>query len=423
MKPERATTAVTRRLIPLFGFFFLSGVLLWVPIEKLFMNEIGFTPQTIGVMAAAYAAMVPLLEVPSGILADRWSRKGVLMIGNLGMFASSLVGGLSTNVATYIAAAMLLAVYFAMQSGTFDAIVYDTVLEETGSSDRFEALIGQVRLAESAALVLGALAGGVLAAATEPRVTYFATLPFLLAALLCLLAFREPVLHQQAESRSLREHVSVTVRTLRHEPRLLPIAALLIISGLVTTTLFEFGPLWLVDGDAGAAAYGPMWAALMAALGVGGLLAGRVRFDSRATKGVVAVTLLGASTVLVLSQSLLLVTLAQVALVALTVTIAIFLTKLLHDGVASDVRSGVASGVGAATWTVFLPFALVFGWVSERWGVHAAGTMLLAVSVIAVPLLLAVVRAGAPTTPDAVADAFPEPQPPTSAPLADRLAA
>jgi predicted MFS family arabinose efflux permease len=310
-----------------------------------------------------------------------------------------------------------------MQSGTFDAIVYDTVLEETGSSDRFEALIGQVRLAESAALVLGALAGGVLAAATEPRVTYFATLPFLLAALLCLLAFREPVLHQQAESRSLREHVSVTVRTLRHEPRLLPIAALLIISGLVTTTLFEFGPLWLVDGDAGAAAYGPMWAALMAALGVGGLLAGRVRFDSRATKGVVAVTLLGASTVLVLSQSLLLVTLAQVALVALTVTIAIFLTKLLHDGVASDVRSGVASGVGAATWTVFLPFALVFGWVSERWGVHAAGTMLLAVSVIAVPLLLAVVRAGAPTTPDAVADAFPEPQPPTSAPLADRLAA
>lgn len=396
MKSGRATTAVTARLIPLYAFFFLGGVLLWVPIEKLFLVEIGFTPQTIGVMAAAYAALVPLLEVPSGILADRWSRKGVLMIGNLGMFGSALVGGLSTNVSTYIAAAMLLSIYFAMQSGTFDAIVYDTVLEETGSSDRFESVIGRARLAESTALVLGALAGGALAAATEPRVTYFATLPFLLAAMACLLAFREPVLHQQAESRSLREHVSVTASTLRHDPRLLPIAALLIISGLVTTTLFEFGPLWLVDGEAGAAAYGPMWAALMAALGVGGLLAGRVRFDSRSTQAVVAMALLGASAVLVLSRSLLLVTAAQVLLVTLTVTLAIFVTKLLHDGVASDIRSGVASGVGAATWTVFLPFALVFGWVSEHWGVHTAGTMLLAVSALAVPLLMAVTRPGAP---------------------------
>ena len=113
-----------------------------MPIEKLFLSEIGFTPQTIGVMAAAYAALVPLLEVVSGVLADRWSRRGVLVIGNLGAFASVLVGGLSSNVWMYVIAAMLLGVYFAMQSGTFDAIVYDTVLEETGSSDRFESVVG-----------------------------------------------------------------------------------------------------------------------------------------------------------------------------------------------------------------------------------------------------------------------------------------
>lgn len=425
MKPDRATTAtraVTRRLIPLFAFFFLGGVLLWVPVEKLFMNEIGFTPQTIGVMAAAYAALVPLLEVPSGILADRWSRKGVLMIGNLGMLGSVLVGGLSANVVTYIAAAMLLSVYFAMQSGTFDAIVYDTVLEETGSSELFESVIGRVRMAESAALVLGALAGGALAAATEPRVTYFATVPFVVASILCLLAFREPVLHQQTESSSLREHVGLTARTLRRDSRLLPVVALLMLAGVVTTAMFEFAPLWLVEGGAGAAAYGPMWAALMAALGLGGLLAGRVRFDAPATQAAVAVLLFGTSAVLILSRSLLLVTAAQVLLVALMVTLTIFLTRLLHDGLSSDVRSGVASGVGAMTWLVFLPFALVFGWVSEHWGVHAAGTMLLAASALAVPLLMAVIRGGAPT-PDAATAPLPEREPPASAPLVDRLAA
>ena len=147
---------VERRLAPLVAAFFFGGVALWVPIEKLFLSEIGFTPQSIGVMAASYAAVVPLLEIPSGLLADRWSRRGVLVIGNVGAFLSVLLGGLSTNVTSYVVAALLLGVYFAMQSGTFDAIVYDTVLEETGASDRFESIVGRVRMAESASLVLGA---------------------------------------------------------------------------------------------------------------------------------------------------------------------------------------------------------------------------------------------------------------------------
>ena len=79
---------VHRRLAPLTAAAFFGGIALWVPVEKLFLAEIGFTPQTIGVMAAAYAAVVPLLEIPSGILADRWSRRGVLLIGNAGMVLS-----------------------------------------------------------------------------------------------------------------------------------------------------------------------------------------------------------------------------------------------------------------------------------------------------------------------------------------------
>lgn len=60
-----------RRLLPLHVAAALLHVGLWVPIEKLFMTEIGFTAATVGVMAAAYAAMVPIVEIPSGILADR----------------------------------------------------------------------------------------------------------------------------------------------------------------------------------------------------------------------------------------------------------------------------------------------------------------------------------------------------------------
>ena len=83
-------------------------------------------------------------------------------------------------------------------------MVYDAVLEETGDSEAFESMLGRVRVVESAALVLGALAGGAVAAATAPRVTYFATLPFLAISSGLLLALREPRLHEKGEIRSFR---------------------------------------------------------------------------------------------------------------------------------------------------------------------------------------------------------------------------
>ena len=86
-------------------------------------------------MAAAYAAVVPLLEVPSGVLADRWSRNRIMVLACVALLASSAIGGLSQNVATYVVAAMVLGAYFALSSGTVDSVVYDTVLEETGSSE------------------------------------------------------------------------------------------------------------------------------------------------------------------------------------------------------------------------------------------------------------------------------------------------
>src|SRR5215831_1595707 len=144
--PEVASTApraLGRRLLPLQIAVGLSGVVFWVPVEKLFMTQIGFTPRSVAVMAAAYAAVVPLLEVPSGILADRWSRNRIMGCAGIALFASTLLGGLSRNVPTYIGAAMMLGVYFALSSGTVDSIVYDVVLEETGSSDQYEAWIGR----------------------------------------------------------------------------------------------------------------------------------------------------------------------------------------------------------------------------------------------------------------------------------------
>lgn len=406
---EPSTATLRTRLLPLYAAVGLQGFMLWVPIEKLFMNEIGFDAAEVGVMAAAYAAFVPLVEVPSGVLADRWSRRGVLAMASVALALTALVGGLSTNVPMYIAGALFLGVYFAMYSGTMDAIVYDTVVEEMGHSTSFARVIGRIRFAESVTLVASSLAGGWIANLTTPRLTYFLTAPFAALSIIALLRFREPRLHKSEEPVPLRRQIAVTYRTLLRNRSLLPTVILAVLTGLIMQTVFEFGPLWLVTLAVPAVAYGPYWAGLVSTLGFGGVVAGRLSFDRRATTGIAAALMLFAAMTLAVSAHVVAVMVAQVALLMFTAIASIHVTRHVHDAVPSTVRSGVASGVGALSWIAFLPFALGAGQVTDTYGVHSTGWMIVAVTAVTGLLWIAVAARRSARPAPATAAAEPEP--------------
>jgi hypothetical protein len=99
-------------------------------------------------------------------------------------------------------------------------------------------------------------------------------------------------------------------------------------------------------------------------------------------------------------------------LVLVVTAMSIPTTGRLHDAVSSTIRAGVASGVGTITWLTFLPFALVFGAVSDRSGVHDAGWTIVAVAILTLVFLVWTVRrvmrspAGIPLEPAFAADQF-----------------
>jgi MFS family permease len=398
-----ALPTLARRLLPLHIGVALQGLILWVPIEKLFMTDIGFDAASVGAMAAAYAAVVPLLEVPSGILADRWSRSWTMILGCVALAVSSLIGGLSQNVITYVIAAMILGVYFAFSSGTVDSIVYDTVLEETGSNELYEKWIGRTRAVESAAFVVSALVGGVLAQYTSARFTYFATVPLVALAIIGFLRFNEPRLHKAAERVSLRSHVALTFRTMITSRAVLRVMFLVAAAGLLAQAVFEFGPLWLVAEAAPAALYGPYWAALVSTFGVAGLLIGKLNLERRLLVAVLIILSLAAALLLTWTSSLAVLVAAQVVLGLGLAIIGIHSGRLLHDAVPSAIRAGVSSGAGTLTSVLFLPFSLVFGWVARDKGMNWSGFMLTGAVVIVGMLLVISLRAGRGGAPAEVA--------------------
>jgi hypothetical protein len=327
----------------------------------------------------------------------------VLILASIAAILSVLIGGLSQSVAVYMVSAGFLGVFFALQSGTLESVVYDTVLEETGGSDAFEKTIGRVRLVESVALVASALAGGAIAAVAPLRATYFLTAPLLVGAGAVLLRFREPRLHKAEAKESLGRQLASTYRTILAPGRLQAVVALTVAGSVLMQGMLEFGPLWLVALAVPAFLYGPHWAGLTSALGLGGLLGAQAWITRAWAVGLLAVAIIACCVVLALSHHALLVVGVQVSLTLLVVAVSIPVLRRLHDAVPSSIRAGVASGVGTLTWLTFVPFALVFGAVSERAGVDRAGWLLVAIGAVAASLLVVVL----PQAPAPVGEAAP----------------
>lgn len=400
---------LARRLRPLLAAIGLQGLLLWVPIEKLFLTEIGFTAVSIGVMAAAYSAVVPLLEVPSGVMADRWSRTGLLMAAVGALFAGTAICGMSDGVATYIGGATLLGVYFALGSGTVESIVYDTVIEETGRSELFEGWLGKVRAVESLALVLSALAGGVLAAESSPRFTYAATLPLVAASVVALAWFREPRLHKESEPIAVRAHVALALSTITRNPVVAQVALISALVTMLASATFEFGPLWLVAMHAPMSWYGPYSAGVFGMVAVGGFAASRLPMRRPVTVISIAVVTLASALALALTSALAILVAAQVCLAAALVLAEVRVNQVLHDAVPSHLRTGVASGVSTMSWILFVPLAIGFGWLAHHHGIHAGGWVLSAIALIlsALLVLLAVRPASLPDQPNRLSPIIP----------------
>lgn len=384
--------AVARRLRPLAIGLGLQNMLFWVPVEKIFMTEIGFDAAAIGIVAAVYAAVVPSLEVPFGVLADRWSRTGVLVLATFALAASSLVGGLSNDPAMYAISAVLLGVYFALSSGTADSIVYDTLVEEAGSAEAYESWLGRLHVVEASTLVLSSVLGGLLAAFLSARFTYFATVPLVASASIAFLRCREPQLHRAAERVPFRRQAATTLRALTSTRALRRVVLLAALTAMIAQLIFEFGPLWLVAAHTPSSWYGPYWAALVSTVGIGAWLASRVDFSSPLVSGAAAGSATAAALLLVSVSSLPVVIGSQIAVALVVAMVGVRASFLMHESVVAGIRAGVSSGASTLAWISFVPLSLLFGWLSRAHGVQTAGWLLVVITAALAALLRSVPR-------------------------------
>ena len=91
----------------LFSFRML-GLFMLIPIFTVYANQLTHaTPTTIGIALGSYGLSQGLLQIPFGILSDRFGRKPIITVGLILFALGSLVGALSTSIVGMITARTL----------------------------------------------------------------------------------------------------------------------------------------------------------------------------------------------------------------------------------------------------------------------------------------------------------------------------
>jgi MFS family permease len=209
--PLKEKEAIHKRLKPLYFAAFLQGVIFWFSIEKLFLSEIGFSEQLIAASVIIFSGVNFMSNFPVGVLADRWSRTGVLMISSISMAAASFVGAMSNGFWPYVITLVLSSFAMASSAGAYDSIVYDTLKEKSINPKHFNSYYARLRVYDGLALVCGSIVSSVIVSVLSLEAAYFLTVPFSLASLVLLKVFKEPTEHHSSRNKKLMPHINETI--------------------------------------------------------------------------------------------------------------------------------------------------------------------------------------------------------------------
>jgi MFS family permease len=344
----------------------LTGMVFWYGIEKLFMTNIGIDPLGIGLVTAFLLAINLVLDIPSGILADRWSRKGSVILSIVALGISSLILGLSNNISVYLFGYLFYGIYATAINGAFEALVYDS-LHEQKRAKQYSKIIGRAYAFFLAGAGIANLASGFLASAFSYRFTFLLTILVCLINVLVLLSVKEPKFHKSQEKVKALPQITQASKILIKNSLLKSLA--IIMSVLAITELFktDFGQLYFLRYITSPEAIGILWALYAFSWALGSIIAHK--FRTRLT------TLVLATTLPFVLMSFIDSTLSIILFMLQAIASAALLNQIetrIQENTRSSVRASILSVLSVAGKVVAVPASFVLGWLFRSHGELAA---------------------------------------------------
>lgn len=116
-----------------------------------FMVESGLSPLSIAITFVTFFLGMQIFEIPSSIIADRFSRKKVIMFASVVILFATVIFLFSHSKVAFIMHMFLVGIGIALFSGTVEALLYDE-LKAIGKEDKYQKVFAVLRIAISAGI-------------------------------------------------------------------------------------------------------------------------------------------------------------------------------------------------------------------------------------------------------------------------------
>ncbi|RBY93854.1 MFS transporter [Blastococcus sp. TBT05-19] len=206
----------------------LSELVPLYPLYALLFLDTGVSAAQLSLLFGLWSVTGLLAEVPAGLLADRWSRRGVLVLSGVLQAAAFALWTAVPSPPAFAVGLVVWGIGGACSSGTAEALVHDG-LAERGAADRFGRVHGWMTAAELLVQVPTALLATGLHALGGYRLVGWVSVAACLAAALLALRFPEPARDDGEEEVPPRREV---VAVLRRPALLAVVAAVALVGGL-----------------------------------------------------------------------------------------------------------------------------------------------------------------------------------------------
>jgi MFS family permease len=349
--------------------FFQSLIPAYV-IERLFWEQRGMTIQMVVYTEIIYAITIVLLEVPTGIIADKWSRKKMMVLSAILWCCMFLILVFATEFLHFAAAIFLAGIARSASSGSQNALLYDSLLLH-GKEESFEKVLGRLNVYDFTSAIIAALCGSFLASRFDFELNYWISFASMLVSLCVSLMLVEPAVKSNTdEPIEIKQYIKASMLFFRKNPGV----SLVVLTGMVTGTalgfIWEFWQLYFNKLEIPVVYFGLFSAAFMCLSIPGNMFAHALksRFSYRTLLlGVTAVFAAGFLYVSVIKDY--------------TGVVAIFLiflfsgiiepiaTGYLHHRIDSSMRATIDSFQSLGENAVLIITGLGFGFFSSRFDI------------------------------------------------------
>ena len=153
-------------------------------INTLFLLDAGLSNLEAFAANAFFTAGMVLFEITTGVVADGWGRRMSFLLGTVTLAASTylyyLLWQISGAFWMWAVVSVLLGLGFTFFSGAVEAWLVDA-LRFSGYEGGLESVLGRGQMVQGVAMLLGSVAGGVIAQATNLGVPFLLRVAVLLA--------------------------------------------------------------------------------------------------------------------------------------------------------------------------------------------------------------------------------------------------